>query len=119
MCEYENLSKSSFDMLVPTIKNERLEWQSDKMNEIDCMKVIYRTVESFYDTKDYPGIDQYILRLKSEGINFQLCTALLMITKDIQSMLTERVSFLQYAKDVAVQEGVPDDVMIDALKGID
>ena len=52
------------------------------MDEIEQMKVIYRQVDVLKLDRDFAGIDQYILKLISEQINFQLSTALIMITKN-------------------------------------
>lgn len=88
------------------------------MNEIEQMKGIYRAIDSFYDTLDFTGMDGYLKGLMQSAINFQLCTAALMYTKDLENKLPTRKLLLEYTHAMANGESIQEDIKNDALKGI-
>jgi hypothetical protein len=87
-------------------------------DEIEQMKHIYKTVEDFYISGNFTGMDEYLVSLMDANVNFQLCTAALLITKDVDCVLVKRNTFLGYTVDRAKSENIPDDIMTDALNGI-
>lgn len=79
---------------------------------------MYAKMDKMFIVKDFDGMDRYIIELIESNMNFQLATAVLMITQKAENYLKHRITLTQYVFEQATKESIPDSVRDSSIKNI-